>query len=127
MADWRDAILNEFVPEVSKLTLVADPDALLTEEGLALALRERGFDLIEFDDPVAFRYAYESNYRALWDRGETTDLVVVLHLPDAALDTLPYDLLRAGRKLAFSLSGLFPRLSYPVVAQLDRSLLDTLV
>ena len=26
---WRDAILNDFVPNVSKLTLVADPDSLL--------------------------------------------------------------------------------------------------
>lgn len=126
MTDWRDAILDEFVPEVSKLTLVADPDALLTEERLALALRERGFELIEFDDPVAFRYAYETRYRALWDRGESTDLVVVLRSPDATLDTLPYDLLQAGRQLRFSLSSLFPDLSYPVIEQLDRSLLDPL-
>jgi ATP-dependent DNA helicase RecG len=27
MSSWRDAILNDFVPNVSKLTLVADPDA----------------------------------------------------------------------------------------------------
>ena len=32
MSSWRDAILNDFVPNVSKLTLVADPDCLLTEE-----------------------------------------------------------------------------------------------
>ena len=47
MNSWRDTILNDFVPNVSKLTLVADPDCLLTEEKLALKLRERGFDLIE--------------------------------------------------------------------------------
>ena len=35
-------------------------------------------DLIEFDDHVAFRFAYESKYRSAWDRGEVTDLVVVL-------------------------------------------------
>ena len=33
MSSWRDAILNDFVPNVSKLTLVADPDSLLSEEG----------------------------------------------------------------------------------------------
>ncbi|MDI6815809.1 MAG: BREX-3 system phosphatase PglZ [Actinomycetota bacterium] len=126
MSSWRDAILNDFVPHVSKLTLVADPDALLTEEKLALELRNRGFDLIEFDDPVEFRYAYESKYRAIWDRGEHTDLVVILRLRDSELDALPYDLLRAGRKLAFDLGGLFPNLSYPVVEKLDRSFLDAL-
>lgn len=126
MSSWRDAILNDFVPNVSKLTLVADPDCLLTEEKLALELRGRGFDLIEFSDPVEFRYAYESKYRSIWDRGEHTDLVVVLRLRDAELESLPYDLLQAGRKLSFNLGDLFPNLSYPVIEKLDRSLLDSL-
>jgi hypothetical protein len=126
MSSWRDAILNDFVPNVSKLTLVADPDCLLTEEKLALELRGRGFDLIEFNDPVEFRYAYESKYRSIWDRGEHTDLVVILRLQDAELESLPYDLLQAGRKLSFNLGDLFPTLSYPVIEKLDRSLLDAL-
>ena len=126
MSSWRDAILNDFVPNVSKLTLVADPDCLLTEEKLVLELRGRGFDLIEFSDPVEFRYAYESKYRSVWDRGEHTDLVVVLRLQDAELESLPYDLLQAGRKLSFNLGDLFPNLSYPVIEKLDRSLLDSL-
>lgn len=126
MSSWRDAILNDFVPNVSKLTLVADPDSLLTEEKLALELRGRGFDLIEFNDSVEFRYAYESKYRSIWDRGEHTDLVVVLRLQDAELESLPYDLLQAGRKLSFNLGDLFPNLSYPVIEKLDRSLLDSL-
>ncbi|SNX61235.1 PglZ domain-containing protein [Nitrosomonas ureae] len=126
MSSWRDAILNDFVPNVSKLTLVADPDCLLTEEKLALELRGRGFDLIEFSDPVEFRYAYESKYRSIWDGGEHTDLVVVLRLQDAELESLPYDLLQAGRKLSFNLGDLFPTLSYPVIEKLDRSLLDAL-
>ena len=123
---WRDAILNDFVPNVSKLTLVADPDCLLTEEKLALSLRGRGFDLIEFNDAVEFRYAYESKYRSRWDRDEHTDLVVILRLQDAELESLPYDLLQAGRKLSFNLGDIFPALSYPVIEKLDRSLLDRL-
>ncbi|MDD2301523.1 MAG: BREX-3 system phosphatase PglZ [Eubacteriales bacterium] len=126
MSSWRDEILNDFVPNVSKLTLFADPDCLLTEEKLALELRRRGFDLIEFNDPVEFRYAYESKYRSIWDRGKHTDLVVILRLPDAELESLPYDLLQSGRKLSCDLGGLFPNLSYPVIEKLDRSLLDAL-
>ena len=126
MSSWRDTVLKEFVPNVSKLTLVADPDSLLTEERLAMELRERGFDTIKFQDPIEFRYAYESKYRSIWDRGEHTDLVVILQLRDAELESLPYDLLQAGRKLVFNLGDLFPSLSYPVIEQLDRSLLDTL-
>ncbi len=126
MSSWRNTILKDFVPNVAKLTLVSDPDCLLTEEKLAMELRNRGFDLIEFNDPIEFRYAYESKYRSIWDRGEHTDLVVILRSQDAELAALPYDLLQAGRKLSFSLGDLFPNMSYPVVEQLDRSLLDSL-
>ena len=126
MTSWRDTILAAFVPQVSRLTLVADPDALLTEERLRLELRHRGFYLIEFSDPVEFRYTYESQYRSIWDRGDTNSLVVALRLPDSAIDTLPYDLLRAGKRLSFNMGSLFPNFSYPVLQSLDNSLLDAL-
>ncbi len=126
LQNWRETILEEFIPNVSKLTLVADPDSLLTEEKLALKLRQKGFDLIEFEDPIEFRYAYESKYRSIWDKGDHTDLVVILRLPRSELSSLPYDLLQAGRKLSFTLGDLFPNLSYPVVEALDRSILDAL-
>jgi len=124
VSGWRDSILDEFVPQVCKLTLVADPDGLLTEEHMAVALRERGFDLIEFNDAIAFRCAYESKYRALWNRGEHTDLVVILRLRDTELGSLPYDLLNAGRQLSFNLGEIFPELSYPVIQGLDAQYLD---
>jgi len=126
MGSWRDQILREFTPQVARLTLVADPDGLLLEEGVLEGIRERGFELIPFEDHVAFRYAYESKFRSRWDRGEETDLVVVLRSPSSDLDALPYDLLQAGRKLSFNLGDLFPNLSYPVVAALDRADLDAL-
>jgi hypothetical protein len=126
MNGWRETILKNFVPNVSKLTLVADPDSLLTEEKLFTKLRQKGFDLIEFNDPIEFRYAYESKYRSIWDRGEYTDLVVILRLQNSELSSLPYDLLQAGRKLSFNLGELFPNLSYPIIEHLDRSMLDAL-
>ncbi|TFH13419.1 MAG: BREX-3 system phosphatase PglZ, partial [Lentisphaerales bacterium] len=89
-ATWRDRVLKEFPSQVARLTLVADPDGLLTEEGILTGLKDQGFDLIPFEDPVEFRYAYESRYRANWDRGATTDLVVVLRSQARDLDTLPY-------------------------------------
>jgi hypothetical protein len=126
MANWREQILKEFTPQVARLTLVADPDGLLLEEGILQGIRERGFELIPFEDHVAFRFAYESKFRSRWDRGEQTDLVVVLRSESSDLNNLPYDLLQAGRKLSFSIGELFPNLSYPVVAALDKSFLDDL-
>lgn len=126
MASWRDQILKEFTPQIAQLTLVADPDGLLLEEGLVQAIRERGFEIIPFEDHVAFRFAYESKYRSLWDKGEMTDLVVVLRSQATDLRSLPFDLLQAGRELSFNLGDLFPNLSCPVVASLDRGDLETL-
>lgn len=124
MANWRDTILKNFKPKISRLTLVADPDGLLTEEGMLSAIRERGFDLIPFDDPIAFRFAYESQYRSRWDQRKNTDLVVVLRSAEQALSKLPFDLLKAGRPLTFALHKLFPKLNYRVIAGLDRAYLD---
>ena len=101
MISWRDEILKEFTPKVTRLTLVADPDALLLEERILESIRERGFELITFEDHVAFRYAYESKFRVRWDKGEQTDLVVVLRAQASDLGSLPFDLLQAGRRLSF--------------------------
>ena len=126
MSSWRDQILKEFTPKVARLTLVADPDGLLLEEGILEGVRERGFELIPFEDHIAFRYAYESKFRSRWDRGEHTDLVVVLRSQASDLNRLPFDLLQAGRRLSFNLGDIFPNLSYPVVEGLDRGDLDAL-
>ena len=126
MSNWRDQILREFTPNVARLTLVADPDGLLLEEGVLAGIRERGFELILFEDHIDFRYAYESKFRSRWDQGKQTDLVVVLHSAASDLGCLPYDLLQAGRRLSFSLGEIFPNLSYPIVTALDRRDLEVL-
>jgi len=126
MSSWRDQILKEFPPKVAPLTLVADPDGLLLEEGILEGVRERGFELMPFEDHIAFRYAYESKFRSHWDRGEHTDQCVVLRSQASDLGGLPDDLLQAGRKLSFNLGDVFPNLSYPVIAALDRGDLDAL-
>jgi len=126
MSSWRERILKEFTPNVARLTLAADPDGLLLEEGILEGIGERGFELIQFEDHIAFRYAYESKFRSRWDHGEHTDLVVVLRSQAGDLSGLPYDLLQAGRRLSFNIGDVFPNLSYPVVTALDRGDLDAL-
>ena len=124
--NWRDYILQHFREPIHRLTLVADPDGLMLEEELLATIRLNGFDLLPFEDHVAFRYAYESSYRQRWDEGYDTGLVVILRSPEARLRSLPYDLLQSGRTLSFGLPDLFPRLSYPVVRDLDRNHLQSL-
>ena len=132
-SSWRDPILVHFTPEiatVARLTIVSDPDRLLTEETILDRIRARGFDLIPFEDHVAFRYAYETRYRRAWDQGEQTNLVVILHTLHADIAKLPFDLLewaqRERRLLRFSRAELFPDLSPAVLDELDSSVFDAL-
>ena len=128
---WRDPILAQFTPEiatVARLTIVADPDELLTEEGIIGGIRERGFEIVPFEDHVAFRYAFERRFREVWDNGRDTNLVVVLRETRSDVRALPFDLLeqakRDRRLLSFSLAELFPSLAPHVLSELDRGHLD---
>ncbi len=126
MPDWRDRILTELTPGVARLTLAADPDGLLLEAVLLEAIRERGFEVVTFEDHVEFRLDYESRFRSRWDRGEGAGLELVVRTGSCDPAALPCDLLQTGRRLSFGLDDLFPAFSYPVVASLDRSNLDAL-
>jgi hypothetical protein len=128
---WRDPILAQFtrdIASVARLTVVADPDELLAEEGVVDGIRRRGFEIIPFEDHVAFRYAYERRFRDGWDNGTETNLVVVLRATRSDIRGLPYDLLqqaeRDHRLLSFSLAELFPSLAPHVLSELDRRDLD---
>lgn len=130
---WRDPILAHFTPEiasVARLTIVEDPDLLLTEEGILDGIRARGFDLIPFEDHVAFRYAYETRYRQAWDQGAQTNLVVILHTVHDEVSKLPFDLLERAKQdrrlLKFSRGDLFPTLSPAVLAALESNTFDAL-
>ncbi|MBK1702255.1 BREX-3 system phosphatase PglZ [Thiococcus pfennigii] len=130
---WRAPILQHFSAAsaaAGRLTIVSDPDELLTEPGVVERLGDSGFELITFGDPVAFRYAYESRFRQHWDRGEATHLVVVIRTNHGDLRHVPHDLLQEarenGRVLSFSLVHLFPTLAPSIVAELDPQHFDAL-
>ena len=125
MGSWRDDILKHFERGVARLTLVADPDRLITEEGILNELHERGYQVVVYGDPIAFRYLYESSCRGAWEEGKGGDLVVLVREGSGA-DALPFDVQRHGRVLLFGLDRLFPGLDPNVLESLDRSLLDRL-
>ncbi len=124
--NWRDQILKEFPPQMARLTLVADPDSLVSEEVVLQTLRERGYDILFFENSIALRYAYETRCRTHWDQGEPINLVVIMPVAKPELRTLPFDVWWTGRQLSFSLIDLFPHLDDRVVSALDRSDLDAL-
>jgi hypothetical protein len=119
MSPWIDRILKEFPADLARLWIAADPDDVLLDEQVLSGLRERGFDLMPFEDSVAFRAEYEDRYRSAWDRGEAAPAkALVLHLRGTNSSDLPWDYLRQARRVSLSLANLFPKLSYPVVRQI---------
>jgi hypothetical protein len=126
MTDWRKKILEKVAPQDYKLVVAVDPDGLLQEEEILSAIKERGFEVIPFDDPVTFRYIYESEYRQKWDKGQETENAVLLHSRGSDPNAVPYDLLKAGKLASISIDQIFPKLSYPVVEKLGREYFDDL-
>ncbi len=128
---WRDPILAQFshdIASVARLTVVADPDELLAEQGVVDGIRQCGFDIVPFEDHVVFRYAYERRFREVWDSGNRTNLVVVLRATRSDITDLPFDLLQQAKRdrriLSFSLAELFPSFAPHVLSELDRADLD---
>lgn len=128
---WREPILAQFscdIASVACLTVVADPDELLKEQGIVDGIRQLGFEIVPFEDHVAFRYAYERRFREVWDNGSDTNLVVVLRAARSDISGLRFDLLqqaeRDRRLLSFSLAELFPSLAPHVISEIDRGEVD---
>jgi hypothetical protein len=126
MSSWRDHILKEFTPKIAQLTIVADPDELLLEEQILASIRHQSYEVIPFEDHIAFRYDYESRFRSRWDKHQDTELFPVLRFSGHDFTSLPYDLIKVSRRLSFNLGDIFPKLSYPILAALDRSDWDAL-
>jgi hypothetical protein len=116
---WTDRILSEFPTELARFWIACDPDDVLLDEGVLHSLRERGFEVLPFDDSVVFRAEYEERYRDAWDRGEArSERALVLQLRGSDLNALPWDYIRQARTVSLGLADLFPKLSYGVVRQL---------
>jgi hypothetical protein len=127
LSAWSERVLREFPKDLSRLWVAADPDDVLLDEQILASLREQGFELVPYDDPVVFRTDYEERFRQAWDRGEPgASEALVLHLQSGAVEDLPWDYLRDGRRIRLSLADLFPRLSYAVVRQIGQEHRDAL-
>lgn len=119
MSLWSKRILGEFPPDLARFWIAADPDDVLLDEHILSELRSRGFEVMPFEDAIAFRADYEARWRRAWDQGEPGPAkALVLHLRSTEPGDLPWDYLRQARLVRLSLANLFPLLSYGVVHRL---------
>lgn len=120
MSQWLERILSQFTADLTRLWIACDPDDVLLDEKLLSALRGRGFEVMLYEDPFAFRAEFEERYRAAWDRGEPGPAPsLILHLRSADANVLPWDIVHHGRVVRLSLADLFPRLAYSTVQQVE--------
>ena len=119
---WRERILAEFDPQVKPFLIVEDADGLLHESDLLTILETRGYEIVNYEDPIAFRYFYESRVR----QQQPYLLVVRVDGNHYQARNLPFDLLQTATVITISLSGLFSDIQFEVLAQLTVQELDPL-
>lgn len=118
MSQWQDRVLRDFVPDLVRLWIAVDPDNVLLDEELLAELRQRGFDVIPFEDSIAFRAEFERRYRTEWRQGRPGPAnAVILHWKSDDTSVLPWDYLRSGRQVRLSLADLLPKLAPGVTRQ----------
>lgn len=118
MSAWTDRILRQFPVDLSRFWIACDPDSVLLDEHVLQSLRDRGFELVSFEDPMAFRAYYEDRYRPAWDAQQKAPAnALILHLSSADSDALPWDYLRQARLVRLGLADLFDKLSYSVLRE----------
>lgn len=116
MSAWIDRIVQEFPRELSRFWIACDPDLLLLDAHVLHSLRERGFELLSFEDSIAFRAEYEDRYRSARDKGQQAPAdALILHLASNGSDRLPWDYQRQSRVVRLGLADIFQKLSYPAL------------
>lgn len=127
MTSWSERILQAFPEDISPFWIARDPDNLLLDEQILQVLRDRGFEVLPFYDPIAFRVEYEERYRAAWDNGSMGSCkALVLQFSGTDMSILPWDYLQQARQVDLSLGDLMPKLNASVIRQIDSTDLDRL-
>lgn len=121
--NWRDTVLKHLMAGTERVRVVADPDGLLLDENLLQELEQRGFSVLLYDDPWAFRVRYEEDFRASWDVGQAEPRLLV-RSTTTNLDPIPFDVLDQADPVYLSAAQLFSHLDRGIMADLDRRLYD---
>jgi len=109
MEGLLEKVLAPFQSGGDQLWLVSDPNHLLAEESVQLALSERAITVISYVDPIAFRFDFSRQ------RDEQSSVAIVVNDDAQGLDDLPWDLLQQGKKIPLDAAALFPAMDTRVL------------
>lgn len=123
MSTWRDRVAARLPPGIARVTVIADPDGLLGDEALVAQLLARGQTLLRYEDPVAFRRAWQA-LRARWSAGAQEEVLVAVQGDASVARGLPFDVVRSARIEQLRTYDLFSTLPPAHLTSLPRAELD---
>ena len=126
MNSWRDEILKTITPLDSPIIIASDPDDLLRDEIINRILRDRGYEILFYEDSIKFRYLFETRYREQLKQNVLKLILAVDVSENQLRDILPYDILKKSRIAALSLAKIFPKLNYPIITEINTTELERL-
>jgi len=126
MNSWRDEIISTITPLDSPIIIASDPDGLLRDEIINKILRDRGYEILFYEDSITFRYLFETRYREQIKQNLLKLILVVDASENQLRDILPYDVLKKSRIIVLSLAKIFPKLNYPLISEINTTELERL-
>lgn len=103
MGLFGDYLLNRLAVDYENQIILFDEDNLFRKSGVLPVVQEKGFSVVEYIDPVEFRYYYEAKLR------DRDDLKIIIHVRDLEL-FVPYDIRKRFYNVTLSYVTLFPKL-----------------
>lgn len=125
MSTWRTRVAAAVGRHIARVTVVADLDAVFSDDALRGSLEAHGQQVLSYADPIEFRRHWQS-LRCAWSDGATTEVVIAVSGDEAAAHALPFDVVRTARMVSLRAASLFPGLSPSDMALLPVSAFDTL-
>jgi hypothetical protein len=126
--NWRENIFTE-IKNRTGVVILNDPNQIISNDDEILKqINEMGFEITTFTDSLSVRFFIENKKQ----ESQNEFNVIILYDKNQNYDELqiPFDILEEcnsnGGVVSFSLEDIFPKLSIPVVEQLDSKYFDRL-
>lgn len=121
MSSWFDHIAAPFHREFATLFVVTDPDEILLAPSVAKILSGRGFEILTYRDPIAFRLFYETEIRSA-----VADAGFILRTSGEATQLVPWDVLELARIAAISIPEMFSDMDSTTIRSIGTDRYDDL-
>jgi hypothetical protein len=125
---WRDNIFAE-IKNRDGIVILNDPNQIISNDDTILKqISEMGFEITHFSDSISLRFFIENKKQESQNRFK----LIILYGKNRnnAESEIPFDILEEcnlnGGVVSFSIGNIFPKLSIPVVEQLDSKYYDKL-